>query len=244
MTIIDSTKEFFQDVWANKTKRYIAIGIGAGVLLILLIIIIAAASSGSKSKGGNDNSDSFKIEYVKPDCTGYCSKPYNIEVYSDKTISSKLIQCGYQKNSNLLNFVVEAVKTHNILRACHNAQPLLPNCEIMKISQDYAKTMPSGHSGTQFHGDWMGENLYWSTGKSLNGADPINLWYSEIDNYNFNTHTSKGGMIGHFTQVVWKNSKEIGIGYYCSGSSCCVVGNYYPAGNVGGYYPQNVQNIQ
>ena len=70
--------------------------------------------------------------------------------------------------------MVEAVKTHNLLRACHNAPPLFLNCEIMKISQDYAETILSGHSGTRYHGAWMGENLYWSSGINLDGSYPIN----------------------------------------------------------------------
>lgn len=48
-------------------------------------------------------------------------------------------------------------------------------------------------------------------------------------------------VLGHFSQVVWKETKELGVGiaeskcglYYI----CC---NYYPAGNVEGKYKENV----
>ena len=43
----------------------------------------------------------------------------------------------------------------------------------MKISQDYAESEQSGHSGTRFHGEWMGENLYGSYNIKLNGSYPV-----------------------------------------------------------------------
>ena len=51
---------------------------------------------------------------------------------------------------------------------------------------------------------------------------------------------------GHFTQVVWKNSKEFGIGLYCQNNKCFMTGNYYPGGNFGfnNDYAKNVQNLQ
>ena len=236
---MDSLDKFYRSITQNKTKRYVAIGIIVAVLLIIVIVIIIIVAVKKSSK------ETVVIEYITPDTNDFCSKPYDIQVYSDKTITSKLVvDCNYKKNSDLLNFVVEAVKTHNILRACHNAPPLLPNCEIMKISQDYAETMPSGHSGTRFHGEWMGENLFWSWGMNLNGAFAVKDWYSEISNYNFNTHSSNGGVIGHFTQVVWKSSLEVGIGYYCQGTQCCVVGNYFPGGNYNNLYSTNVEPLQ
>ena len=202
------------------------------------------SSDTSDSGDSSESTEPVDLDYIYPDCSGYCNKPYDIKVYSDTKLTSKLEECGYQKNSALFNFVLEAVKTHNILRACHNAPPLLPNCEIMKISQDYAETMPSGHSGTRYHGQWMGENLFWSWGMNLDGAFAVNDWYSEISNYDFNTHGSKGGVVGHFTQVVWKSSLEVGIGYYCQGTKCCVVGNYYPGGNYNNLDATNVLPLQ
>ena len=44
-------------------------------------------------------------------------------------------ECGLDKDSELLKFYLSSIKSHNIFRACHNAPPLIFNCEIMKISQ-------------------------------------------------------------------------------------------------------------
>ena len=48
-------------------------------------------------------------------------------------------------------------------------------------------------------------------------------------------------LIGHFTQVVWKASKEFGVGKAKTrDGKWFVVANYYPAGNVQGSYAENV----
>jgi hypothetical protein len=60
-------------------------------------------------------------------------------VYSDEALKSKLKECGYEELSISFKFCFSAIKRHNILRACHNAPPLMFNCKILKISQDYAK---------------------------------------------------------------------------------------------------------
>jgi len=47
---------------------------------------------------------------------------------------------------------------------------------------------------------------------------------------------------GHFTQVVWKASKEFGAGIAKSNSGNYIVGRYFPAGNVtnAGQFEDNV----
>lgn len=45
---------------------------------------------------------------------------------------------------------------------------------------------------------------------------------------------------GHFSQVVWKDSKEMGVGMATKGGKCIVVANYTPAGNYIGMYQDNV----
>ena len=50
----------------------------------------------------------------------------------------------------------------------------------------------------------VGENINWSAGKGVGddrAVDAVQSWYNEIENYNFDTATSNGGVTGHFTQV-------------------------------------------
>ena len=57
-------------------------------------------------------------------------------------------------------------------------------------------------------GDWpspdVGENIAWTRGITpapSQAADAAQAWYDEINNYDWGTGESKGGVIGHFTQV-------------------------------------------
>jgi pathogenesis-related protein 1 len=71
----------------------------------------------------------------------------------------------------------------------------------------------------------------------------VDAWYDEVSNYNYNTGTSiNGNEIGHFTQVVWKDTTAIGCGStYCSNlGGTFYVCDYYPPGNYAGEYTANV----
>ena len=61
-------------------------------------------------------------------------------------------------------------------------------------------------------------------------------WYDEIKNYNFTTGfkiSKEGGDIGHFTQVVWKKTSQVGFGKALDEKGCVyIVANYYPPGNL------------
>lgn len=47
---------------------------------------------------------------------------------------------------------------------------------------------------------------------------------------------------GHFTQVVWKDSTQLGVGMATDGHKVFVVGQYRPPGNINvkEYYEKNV----
>lgn len=45
---------------------------------------------------------------------------------------------------------------------------------------------------------------------------------------------------GHFTQVIWKESKQLGVAFAKMGGKVVVVANYYPPGNMIGSFDENV----
>ena len=67
----------------------------------------------------------------------------------------------------------------------------------------------------------------------------------EIQKYNFNNPGFASGT-GHFTQVVWAETREIGIGKASVDGQTFVVANYIPAGNVVGRenFEKNVQRAK
>merc|ERR1711963_667416 len=88
-----------------------------------------------------------------------------------------------------------------------------------------------------------GENIYMSSGRAAQdqAQGAVDSWYSEIKDYTFGKEPSWGGPVtGHFTQVVWKGSTEVGVGVAQEGSKVVVVANYSPPGNYIGQYVDNV----
>uniref|UniRef100_A0A9L0SJ15 Golgi-associated plant pathogenesis-related protein 1 n=1 Tax=Equus caballus TaxID=9796 RepID=A0A9L0SJ15_HORSE len=74
------------------------------------------------------------------------------------------------------------------------------------------------------------------------GKEVADRWYSEIKNYNFQQPGFTSGT-GHFTAMVWKNTKKMGVGKAsASDGSSFVVARYFPAGNVvnQGFFEENV----
>ncbi|UJR29739.1 hypothetical protein I4U23_017287 [Adineta vaga] len=100
------------------------------------------------------------------------------------------------------------------------------------------------HSGNRLNGEWMGENLFAvgppSTLLYSKGGKAVTGWYSEIAKYNW-TNPGFSYATGHFTQVVWKNTKTLGIGRAMSKTNnLYVVGNYFPGGDFAGAFNGNV----
>ena len=78
-------------------------------------------------------------------------------------------------------------------------------------------------------------------GYELTGQRAVDMWYEEIKDYNFGNPGFSSGT-GHFTQVIWVGSQEVGVAKASNANGTqFVVARYYPAGNVLGRFPENVQ---
>lgn len=142
-----------------------------------------------------------------------------------------------------IKFIKEAVKQHNIYRQQHNVPELKLNYELVELAQDeaekYAFDRSSATNQVTFKNENVGKNLALATGVSVYSGETVtNLWYSKGKSFRYNINDFQDA--GSFTQVVWKNSKEIGLGVYKKGSSIYMVALYYPAGNVQGAIKENV----
>ena len=67
------------------------------------------------------------------------------------------------------------------------------------------------------------------------------MWYEEESKYNYRS-AQFSTSTGHFTQVVWAGSTQMGAGRAVSSSGAqFVVARYSPAGNVRGKFEENVR---
>ncbi|KAI5795034.1 CAP domain-containing protein [Geopyxis carbonaria] len=118
---------------------------------------------------------------------------------------------------------------HNTLRAQYGAAPLRWSASLAAAAQAHASKCVFEHSG-----DPAGENI--AGGSDIPGV--CKMWGAD--------EASTFG--GHFTQMVWKATKEVGCARVQCGSNVIggdfTVCQYLPAGNMGGAYAQNVQGYQ
>ncbi|XP_053551404.1 Golgi-associated plant pathogenesis-related protein 1-like [Bombina bombina] len=131
----------------------------------------------------------------------------------------------------MAQFETDFLSMHNAYRKRHGSPPLQLSRELCNSAQRWANYLLSIR--TMKHSKWgYGENIYYCSGhKELKGRKPVDRWYDEIQYYNY----SRPGFAmntGHFTQVVWKDSKQLGVGVATDGrGTFYVVGQYSPAGN-------------
>jgi uncharacterized protein YkwD len=82
-----------------------------------------------------------------------------------------------------------------------------------------------------------GENLYWSSGMAFSPKGAVDSWGSEIKDYKGEVVGKSNGVVGHYTQIVWRTTTEVGCAAFQCGSALLVVCNYNPPGNWVGQHP-------
>jgi hypothetical protein len=155
------------------------------------------------------------------------------------------------------------VEQHNAVRAMvQTTTPLPPltwSADLAKYAQqwtDQTCSSPMHRTNPSLNGQRLGENLYASFGggtDAMAGKQAIDGWAAEVQCYTYGafmngdkcdmTCTSRMNSdgCGHYTQVVWRASTQIGCGVTMCGSGFNmqteVICNYGPAGNYVGMLP-------
>lgn len=141
-------------------------------------------------------------------------------------------------------FRQDSLKWHNHYRAIHGVSALKHSDELCRYAQEWADTLAKKDTFCHRPNNKYGENIYmaWSSDptKEVTGQEAVDSWYSEIKQHQFGCEPRSLGS-GHFTQVVWKASTELGTARARTATGkLIVVANYNPAGNLIGSFAQNV----
>ncbi|AWP20181.1 putative cysteine-rich venom protein-like isoform 2 [Scophthalmus maximus] len=117
----------------------------------------------------------------------------------------------------------EIVNKHNDLR--RSVQPTASNMlqmswnrEAAANAQRWANTCSMNHSpdsSRKISTSGCGENLYMSSYQS-SWSDAIQSWYDEVKDWRYGMGSVNGGVVGHYTQLVWYRSNQVG----CAMASC------------------------
>ncbi|CAL8239225.1 unnamed protein product [Gadus morhua 'NCC'] len=131
------------------------------------------------------------------------------------------------------SFQKEFLTTHNTYRQMHQSPPLTLSKDLNESAQSWADHLLD--IGKMEHRS-NGENIFYMSSSApinLTGKEAVESWYGEVKDYEYNSPGCKDNT-DHFTQVVWKETKEVGVGLATDGKSVFVVAQYRPAGNVEG----------
>ena len=144
------------------------------------------------------------------------------------------------------NIEKEALKIHNDARSEVGVTHLVWSEKLKKDAQKYADYLASKdlfeHSNDLKKLN-QGENLYLSYYfDETNYLEDASIdWLSEKKDFKYakiGDSRNKFSLIGHYTQMVWSSSTQVGIAYSKSKSGkVYVVARYHPAGNYWGQYP-------
>lgn len=136
------------------------------------------------------------------------------------------------------------VAAHNAVRAGVGVGPLTWNIPLATAAQAWANAcLDMDGSGLIDHDPdrstgfpyYVGANIFGSGGVAT-PTQAVGTWAAEAANYDYATNTCTG-VCGHYTQVVWAASSDLGCGISHCGNlvfSNSIVCYYGPGGNTGG----------
>ncbi len=142
------------------------------------------------------------------------------------------------------------LSAHNQVRSQHNVPSLSWSERLARDAANWADHLAEAESCKLIHGGFgQGENLFWasprvsSTGQTdvqqIAPEAVVQSWASEQADYDYPTNTCQGEQCGHYTQIVWVETEEVGCAKrLCENTLAQIwVCRYSPPGNVVGQRP-------
>ncbi|XP_055529626.1 uncharacterized protein LOC129721273 [Wyeomyia smithii] len=195
----------------------------------------------SLDRGNNNISNGYIFSI--PKSTRFSKSP-SIGNLRHKSPSLSASQSSLRR-SIFSDFELDCLKTHNEYRTKHGVLPLKLNKRLCRYADEWAKVIAARGVLVHRSNSQYGENIFcsWSSPNanvSITGREPVENWYSEESTHVYGKEPATL-KTGHFTQVVWKDSRELGVGMASNRSGqIFVVANYDPPGNYIGSFAKNV----
>ena len=130
----------------------------------------------------------------------------------------------------------EWAAAHNGYRARVGSPPLVWSDRLAVRAQQWAATLIARGLFVPRRDGQSGENLYEISGGHAGPAQVVAGWMSEEANYNRATNSCTA-RCGHYTQVIWHDTKSVGCGVARDGRREVWVCDYTPPGNIVGERP-------
>ena len=137
--------------------------------------------------------------------------------------------------------IQEMVSAHNEWRARYGCPPLEWSEELAAVAQDWADQLGQSMQMQHRSPNEFGENLYWCSGMAATPKAVVDAWGSEVEYYD-EAQNNWWPKAGHWSQVVWADTRLVGAGVVRRGGQEIWVCNYDPRGNwtAGRPYPLGI----
>lgn len=145
----------------------------------------------------------------------------------------------------------EALGAHNRWRARVGVPALAWSADLARSAVAWAAQLGQGGACRMQHSedDAVGENLYWASAvqwsdgrRTMQDVQPafvVDVWGRESADLDARSGRCRPGRVcGHYTQLVWRDTREVGCAMrVCESLEQVWVCQYRPAGNVAGQRP-------
>lgn len=129
----------------------------------------------------------------------------------------------------------EMLGAHNSVRSKVGVPPLQWSPDLAAYSQKWADALIAGNSISHNGRSPYGENII-ATGLGSTPALVVAEWASESRYYTYDTNSCSGDC-GHYTQLVWRDTRKVGCAAARNKQREIWVCSYDPAGNFLGELP-------
>jgi pathogenesis-related protein 1 len=171
-----------------------------------------------------------------------------LKIFLVITLSTFVLNTAYALDATQQ---MEMLTAHNKYRTTVGIPALTWSATLAKTAQAYADKLKTTQAckSLHSHAEGLGENLYWASAmtysngtskqQTITSTQVTDAWGSEKDNYTYGSNTCATGKVcGHYTQVIWKTTTQVGCGIaMCNDNTQVWVCNYTPAGNFVGKKP-------
>jgi pathogenesis-related protein 1 len=125
---------------------------------------------------------------------------------------------------------------HNAVRARAGVSPMIWSDELAIVAQDWANHLIASNAFSHRPNNRFGENLYAITGGTASPVEVVGMWAAEARGYDIRSNACTG-VCGHYTQIVWRQTRAVGCAIAANLYQQVWVCNYDPPGNFLGYRP-------
>jgi pathogenesis-related protein 1 len=143
---------------------------------------------------------------------------------------------GEERPGARSSLVRDMLAIHSAVRAHVGVAPLAWSDRLAARSQDWADTLLARKQFVHRPNSTYGENLFEIAGATATPEQVVNAWAAESRNYDYSSNRCRG-VCGHYTQIVWRDTKEVGCAVARGVGREVWVCDYDPPGNWVGKRP-------